>query len=117
MNTTCINYILVNPIPQCVTNLTVGTIAALNTAVKVSLMNTATGRTDVYDVTSNGAGLIILPATDIEFIPNTTYTVTVSVAGMNVGITIGAQSEKQILMPVKYVNGLTVGAVTLGIAE
>ncbi len=117
MSTLCNPYILTNAVPQCILDLTIGTIEDTNSDAVVYLVNTATGRIDAYDVTSDANGLIVLDLTDVELLPKSTYSVTVAVGGIDVAVTIGDETDKQILMPVEYVNGLVVSDVTLTVSE
>lgn len=52
------------PLPRCITNLTVG-VADTNTDYLVVLKN-ATGRTDILPITSDSSGSIILTSPDVR---------------------------------------------------
>ena len=61
-------------IPVCVTNLTVGDIAALNTDVFVYIEDLTTGRLTRFDVTTDGTGAVIIVLTDRpDFMPDHAY--------------------------------------------
>lgn len=54
---------------SCISTLTIGTIANLNTAVYVYIRNNTTGRLYRYEVTSTGAGLVAVPINTQQWIP------------------------------------------------
>ena len=58
----CDNCTSACPIYSCYTNLYVGKISSLSTAVKVLIQNVATGRTVIEEVTTSGAGVVLLTA-------------------------------------------------------
>ena len=61
----CPTYINTKPVPVCCETLTIGTITALNTAVKVYITK-SNGARIVQDTTSSAAGLVTLDMTDPE---------------------------------------------------
>jgi len=61
----CPSYINTKPVPVCCDTLTIGTITALNTDVKVYITK-ANGARIVQETTSSAAGLVTLDMTDPE---------------------------------------------------
>lgn len=74
----CLTCIQARDIPNCLTELIVGTIAYANTDLKVRLQ-TFFGRVDEIETTSDGSGLITLNLSDIE-LANGIYKIMVYVA-------------------------------------
>jgi len=91
----CSDCLHAKPIARCVTNLIVGTISSLNTAVYVYIRNlTLDDREIRYSVTSSAAGLITVPITPQRFSEDHAYEIRVTKAsaiGVEVreNITIG----------------------------
>lgn len=90
----CDTCIKPKPIARCVTNLIIGTISSINTAVYVYITNLTTEREIRYSVTSSAAGLITVPITPQRFSEDHSYEIHITKAdavGINVkqNITIG----------------------------
>jgi len=64
----CPSYIETKPVPVCVEELTIGTISALNTAVKVYVTK-PNGNRYVHEVTTDGSGNVTIDCT----IPSEAY--------------------------------------------
>lgn len=71
----CSTCTKVKTIPQCVSEITIGTIADLDTDVYVYFKNLATGRTQQYEAVSDGAGLVTLDTSEITFMDGVLYEV------------------------------------------
>lgn len=69
----CDTCLKAKPIARCVTNLIVGTITSLNTAVYVYIFDITTDREIRYSVTSSAAGLITIPITPQRFSEDHSY--------------------------------------------
>lgn len=61
------------PIARCLTNIIVGTVTSLNTAVYVYVRNLTTEHTVRYAATSSGAGLVTIPITPQRFSQDHSY--------------------------------------------
>ncbi len=61
------------PIARCITNIIVGTITSLNTAVYVYIKDITTDREIRFAVTSSAAGLITVPITSQRFSEDHSY--------------------------------------------
>lgn len=83
----CSDCIHPKPIARCVTNLIIGTISSINTAVHVYIKDLTTGRDIRYAVTSSAAGLITIPITPQRFSEDHSYEVYVTLASA-VGIEV-----------------------------
>lgn len=64
----------------CATDLTIGTIANLSTAVYVYIKNHTTGFTKRYDVTSSGAGVVVITLVTNDIMPDHDYEVWITLA-------------------------------------
>lgn len=60
---------------QCVNEISIGTIAEVDTEVYIYLKLVATGRVERHEATSDGAGLVVLNSTDITFMSGMLYEV------------------------------------------
>ena len=69
-----------NLVPECVTNLTIGTISSLTTAVYVYQKHVKTGRIERYDITTGGAGEVTISPTSIMREQDFEYWVTLASA-------------------------------------
>lgn len=92
----CSDCIHSKPIARCITNLIVGTISSLNTAVYVYIKDLTTDRDIRYSVTSSAAGLITVPITPQRFSEDHSYEIHVTLttaAGVEnkQNITIGGE--------------------------
>lgn len=92
----CTDCTHAKPIARCITNLIVGTISSLNTAVYVYITNLTTEREIRYSVTTSAAGLITIPITPQRFSEDHSYELHVTLttaAGINnkQNITISGQ--------------------------
>lgn len=90
----CTECTKAKPIARCITNLIVGTISSLNTAVYVYIKDLTTERELRYSVTSSAVGLITVPITPQRFSEDHSYEIHITKAdalGVNVkqNITIG----------------------------
>ena len=84
----CSDCLHPKPIARCITNLIVGTISSLNTAVYVYIRNlTLDDREIRYAVTSSAAGLITVPITPQRFSEDHAYEIRVTKASA-VGIEV-----------------------------
>ncbi len=54
-----------NLVPECVTNLTIGTISSVSTNVHVYQKHIGSGRIDRYDVTTDGSGTVTISPSNI----------------------------------------------------
>lgn len=93
----CSDCIKPKPIARCITNLIVGNISSLNTAVYVYITDLTTEREIRYSVTSSAAGLVTIPVTPQRFSEDHSYEIHItkqSAVGVNVkeNITIGADT-------------------------
>lgn len=68
------------PVLACVTDLTIGAIANLSTAVYVYLKNHTTGYIKHYDVTSTGAGVVTISLVANDIMPDHDYEVWITLA-------------------------------------
>lgn len=68
------------PVLACTTDLTVGTISSLSTAVFVYLKNHTTGFIKRYDVTTTIAGLVVITLSSNDIMPDHDYELWVSLA-------------------------------------
>lgn len=66
------------PIARCITNLIIGTISSINTAVYVYIKDLTTEREIRYSVTSSAAGLITVPITPQRFSEDHSYEIHVT---------------------------------------
>lgn len=94
----CNECIKPKAIARCITNLIIGTISSLNTAVFVYIKDLTTERELRYSVTSSAAGLITVPITPQRFSEDHSYEIHITKAtadNINVkeNITIGADTE------------------------
>lgn len=110
---TCLTTLITTTVNNCIAVLTIGTITSLSTDVDVFLRNTATGRTDRFTATSNGAGLVTVDLSYFELLPNSSYVITIQIGGEYQEITIGTETSTTVIMPVTIVNGMTIGDVIL----
>lgn len=96
----CTPHITTQPIPLCVSMITVGTIANLSASLKAQLKNTSTGYTSILDASSNGAGLVTIDTEGNNFSPNTTYILSLSITtgGDKIDVTISGQTENEIYL-------------------
>ena len=76
----CSDCIHSKPIARCITNLIVGTISSLNTAVYVYVRDITTDRDIRYSLTSSAAGLITIPITPQRFSEDHSYEIWVTLA-------------------------------------
>lgn len=74
----CTDCIKSKPVARCLTNLIVGTISSLNTAVYVYIIDLTTEREIRYSVTSSAAGLITVPITPQRFSEDHSYEIRVT---------------------------------------
>lgn len=74
----CSDCIKPKPVARCITNLILGTISSVNTAVYVFIKNLTTEREIRYSVTSSAAGLITIPITPQRFSEDHSYEAYVS---------------------------------------
>lgn len=109
----CLTTLVTEPVNNCISLLTIGTISALNQDVVVQLKNTATGRIDAFDATSSGAGLVIVDLSEFELLANSAYMIRILNNLTPYDITIGSDSSEAVVMPVGIVNGGVMGNVTL----
>ena|SRR3990167_5652363 len=69
------------PIARCITNLIIGNITSLNTAVKVYVADkTLDDRIIEYSVTSSAAGLVTIPITPQRFSEDHSYEIWITLA-------------------------------------
>src|SRR3990167_11332956 len=69
------------PIARCITNLVIGTISSINTAVKVYIANkTLDDRIVEYSVTSSATGLVTIPITPQRFSEDHVYEIWITLA-------------------------------------
>lgn len=80
MSNVCTPCTKAKPIPTCITNLTIGTITALNTAVCVYIKNLTTGRLLRFSATSTGSGLVIVDISSQDWMPGHDYELWVTLA-------------------------------------
>jgi len=109
----CLETLVVESVNSCIGLLTIGVISDNNTIVSVQFKNTATGRIDSFDATSNGLGLVVVDLSSFELIPNSAYMIRILNGLSSYLITIGGDSSEAIIMPVSVINGGSVGNVTL----
>lgn len=107
----CTECIKPKPIARCLTNLIIGTIADLNTDIDVFITNLTTERKTVFEVTSDGAGLVTVPIEGFKFSENHSYEITIVKDGSdNIGehldITIGSSVSKCIQL--RFDNSINV---------
>lgn len=77
------------PIARCITNLIVGKIEQISTAVRVYIYNVTLDKTIEYSVTSSGDGTVTVPITPQRFSEDHAYEISITTAD-SIGI-----SEKQ----------------------
>lgn len=82
--TICTPHTLTKPLPTCLATLIVGTITDLNATLKAYLYNLTTKRNTTCSGTSNGAGLVTLDVSELDFSPNHSYLLTLTIAGDDV---------------------------------
>lgn len=70
----------VNTIPSCVTNIIIGTIASVSTAVYVYIKNISTGKVTRISATSSIAGLVTAVLGDFIPMDNCSYEIWVTLA-------------------------------------
>lgn len=95
----CSPHITAAPVPVCVQQLTIGTIANLSTSVRVMFENTSTNLKTILEAASNGAGLLVVNVDTMNFMANCTYIVHVALPsdlGTYLDITIGSETENEI---------------------
>ena len=98
-------------IPECLTNLTIGTISSLAIAVYVYITNNSTGMIERLETTTDGAGLVTLTAIDNTWlVPDnsySTYVVLQSATDISTkeDITIGASTADCVNFKVNAVFG------------
>ena len=71
--TVCNPSLATKPIPTCVGNLTIGTISDFNTMVSIIIEDITTGRREVYNSVSDGAGLVVANVESSEFSESHSY--------------------------------------------
>lgn len=69
----CNTALSTKALPTCLGVLTIGTIPDLTTAVKIVIEDVTTGRREIYDVTSSGAGVVSVDLTGEEFSDSHSY--------------------------------------------
>lgn len=92
----CSDCIHALPVARCVTNLIVGTISSLNTAVYVYIRDVTMDRDIRYAVTSSAAGLITVPITPQRFSEDHSYEIYITkttAANISVKENITIQAE------------------------
>lgn len=113
-----------NPIGQCPTTLTIGTVPYLSTDMYVYIKNLATGHITILEATSSIAGVLTADLTDVELPANQDLELWTSrqTDGLNVQstITIGADGASCLIVRFerpKDENGdpITYGTQTLSI--
>lgn len=94
----CDSCIKAKPVARCLTNLIVGTIANVNTAIFVYITDLTTERRIRYSVTTDSDGLITIPITPQRFSDDHSYRLHVTlVNAINVSeeelITVGEETN------------------------
>lgn len=107
--TVCSPCLSTDEIPVCTTNLTLGTIASLNTAVYVYIRDNSTGRTERYDVVTDQAGTVTIQLQAEDFMPGHSYETWVTLANATSiedreTITVGATETPCIYLRFKYIK-------------
>ena len=74
----------INPIPCCVTTLTVGTVADASVNVRVYFKNITTGRILGLPGTTDGAGLVTVDVSDEQFATNQSWEIWVTLTSTSV---------------------------------
>ena len=74
----------INPIPCCVTTLTVGTVANANVNVRVYFKNITTGRILGLPGTTDGAGLVTVDVSDEQFATNQSWEIWVTLTSTSI---------------------------------
>lgn len=69
----CNSALSTKALPSCLALLTIGTIPDLNQAVNVVIEDITTGRKELFDVTSSGAGVVIVDLSGITFAESHSY--------------------------------------------
>lgn len=100
--TVCAPHTLTKPLPTCLATLVVGTIDELSANIRAYLYNLTTRRTTTIQSTTDGAGLITLDLSELDFSPNHSYLLTVTLAGDDVNslklITVGTTVTDQLAL-------------------
>lgn len=104
----CETCIQVKPIPVCISEIVIGTIADINTDVLIKLKNVSNGRIIFLSSSSDGAGLIALDVSEIKL---TTSHYEISVhdtddVSILHDITIGGESSDCIDIPFEFCNDI-----------
>lgn len=94
----CNTHITCNPSPLCVDSLVIGTISALSTSVKVFFHNVATDVRFSLPASSNGAGLVTVDVSELNFSPDKTFIINIahSTTFALYDITIGTSTSKEV---------------------
>ena len=82
--TICTPHTLTKPLPTCLATLIVGAITDLNATLKAYLFNMTTRRITSVSGTSDGAGLVTLDVSNLEWSPNHAYVLSLTLAGDDV---------------------------------
>jgi hypothetical protein len=100
----CATTLKTKPIPTCLGELTIGVIADVSTAVNVHLHDVTTGRTEIFQETSDGAGIVKVDLTDKDFSDNHSYQIWITAAASSVKttITIGSKSSEIVELNFQY---------------
>lgn len=102
----CTTTLKTKPIPTCIGELTIGTIADVSTAVNVHLHDVTLGSYKLFQEASDGAGLVKVDFTDYDFSDNHSYQIWIT--GVNSGakktITIGSKSSEIVELNFQYTN-------------
>lgn len=122
----CSSCAKTKPILSCVTELTVGTVANLTTALYIYIRNNTTNRLYRFEETSSGAGLVVVTLDEVQMIPGHNYELWVTLASatnieQKLDVTIGDETNDCFDVSFQRVfntdNSLRSGAQTLTIAE
>jgi len=86
------------PIARCITNLIIGTVAQVSTALFVYIKDLTTDREIRYAVTSSAAGLVTLPITPQKFSEDHSYELRITRADAanineNIAVVIDGESN------------------------
>lgn len=90
-------------IARCITNLIIGTISSINTAVKVYVTDKTLDRIIEYSITSSAAGLVTIPITPQRFSEDHSYEIHITLAtaanvNMKQNITISGEVADCVLL-------------------
>jgi hypothetical protein len=92
----CETCLQTKPIPVCISEIVIGQITAVNTAVVIKIKNEATGRIVLLTATSSNTGIVTVDVSDILFM-EAHYTFTIHPASdysNDYEITIGSDQSK-----------------------